>query len=452
MEESARKLGPEELGSDAGDSERAAGRSMDSMIVEASGSGPDRIAVSESMLKVCRAMDAGLQLDNVLETILEITLHEMNAQQGSVLLFDEHQDRLEMLASFGLPSVMVEKGYIARKGSIAEWVIDHAEPLILNERAQGTDFSSLGDNRRIVSSMCVPLNASGSVLGTINLNRTDINAGPFAKKDLDTMVFLASQAAISIENSRLHESNLRSERLAAIGQTVAGISHCIKNLLTGMNGGVSLVKLARQNEDWNVLDQSLEVLCNSSSRISSLVFDMLDYSKDREPTTEDVDLAGLMTEIRGVTRQKAAARDCEVLVELAEDASHVQADSHQLFRCLLNLVENGLDASKEGGKVIISSELSSSEGARNRLSTPARAAIIIRVSDEGDGISEENVKQIFEPFFSTKGAKGTGLGLAVTHKIIAEHGGKLEVASEPDEPAVFAIYLPAGTEDISAAH
>ena len=85
-----------------------------------------------------------------------------------------------------------------------------------------------------------------------------------------------------------------------------------------------------------------------------------------------------------------------------------------------------------------------------RRRTPAPATIIIRIADEGEGISEENIKQIFEPFFSTKGAKGTGLGLAVTHKIVAEHGGQLEVASEPDEPAVFAIYLPADAADIDA--
>ena len=81
--------------------------------------------VNPSLLAICRAMGSGLQLNEVLDTILELTMREVQAQQGSILLFDEHQDRLEMLASYGLPHEIVEKGYIARKGSIAELVIDH---------------------------------------------------------------------------------------------------------------------------------------------------------------------------------------------------------------------------------------------------------------------------------------------------------------------------------------
>lgn len=413
-------------------------------LVESVQSPSERIAVSPSLLSICRAMGSGQNLKEVLDGILDLTIVEMKAQQGSMLLFNEHQDRLEMLASFGLPDEIVKKGYIPRKGSIAEWVIEHAEPLILNDRAQNAEFRALDEGRRrIVSSMCVPLNSRGGVLGTINLNRTDSASVPFCKDDLDAMVLLASQAAIYIENSRLHEANLQKERLAAIGQTVAGISHCIKNLLTGMKGGVSLCKLAREHEDWEIQEQSLEILGNSVNRISTLVLDMLEYSKEREPSVEQVDLDSILTEIKGVTRPKVSKLNAEVAVELADDAQQVSADAHQLFRCLLNLVENALDASGQDGRVVVSTERSCAEGALRRLSRPAEAAVVIRISDNGPGISEDSYHQIFEPFFSTKGSKGTGLGLAVTRKIISEHGGTLELASPPCQPAVFAIYLPA---------
>ena len=390
-------------------------------------------------------MGSGLQLNEVLDTILELTMREVQAQQGSILLFDEHQDRLEMLASYGLPHEIVEKGYIARKGSIAEWVIDHGEPMILNDRALGGDFRSLDDKRRLLSSMCLPLRSRGGVLGTLNLNRTNPRLGPFVQEQLDGMVILASQAAIYIENSRLYESNLRSERLAAIGQTVAGISHCVKNVLTGLKGGAALSKVARQSRDWEMADQAGEILDNSVNRITSLVLEMLDYCKEREPVKETVDLDELLKEIKGVTRSRAMAQGSEIVVELAEDALTVHADSQQLFRCLLNLVDNALHANGEGGKVTVSSERSTAEGALRRLSggtKRAEAAIILRVADEGGGIDAASITQIFEPFFSTKGSKGTGLGLAVTRKIVREHGGELDLASAPNEPAVFALYLP----------
>jgi signal transduction histidine kinase len=402
------------------------------------------ITLSASLLEICRAMGAGVQLKEVLNTTLKMTMREMRAQEGSILLFDQHQDRLQMLASFGLPPEITAKGYIPRKGSIAEWVIEHKEPLVLNDRATGSEYTALDETRRrIYSSMCIPLIARGGVLGTINLNRTDPAMGPFGNDDLGLMAVLASQAAIYIENSRLHESLLRSERLAAIGQTVAGISHCMKNILTGMKGGVSLIRMARQGEDWETLDQGVEILGHSVNRVSSLALDMLNYSKERVPRREDVDLDEMMKEIRGVTRDKAARLGCEVVVNIAEDARTVRADSQELFRALLNIVENGLDATGEGNKVFITSECSQSEPSLRRLSESAEAAIVIRISDEGPGISEENAAQIFDPFFSTKGSKGTGLGLAVTQKILREHGGTIEIASKPGQPAVFAIYLPA---------
>lgn len=420
-----------------------AARSLDSLIDQATEAPAEHEPVNPSVLEICRAMGSGVQLKEVLDTIISLTTREMKAQQGSILLFDEHKDRLQMLSSCGLPPKIVAKGYIPRKGSIAEWVIEHAEPLILNERAEGEKFQSLDSERRIVSSMCVPLRAGGDVIGTINLNRTEKSTPPFCQKDLDGMVVLASQAAIYIDNSRLHHSLLQSERLAAIGQTVAGISHCMKNLITGMKGGLSLSKMARENKDWDILGQGLDILSNSVSRVSSLALDMLNYSKDREPELAPVNLDELLAEVRGVTRDRILKRDGELVVTLDDDAHLIEADGDEIFRCMLNLVENAIDANDDGGKVFITAERSSAEGALRRLSAPAEAAIIIRIADEGGGIPEEDFQNIFDPFFSTKGTKGTGLGLAVTRKIIHEHGGSIEVASRPDQPAVFAIFLPA---------
>ncbi len=405
-----------------------------------------------SLLEICHAMGAGLALREVLDTILLISLRHTRAQQGSILLFDRHGDRLKMLASLGLPHEIVAKGYIVRRGSIAEWVIDHDEPLILTGEPEGRGFVTLGDERPIVSALCVPLRAEGRVLGTINLNRTDPEAGRFEAEDLRGMTILAGQAAIYIEYARLHELSLQQERLAAIGQTVAGVSHCIKNLLTGMKGGIALCRLSRQNQDWEVEEQAVSVMENSVTRISSLVLDMLDYCKDRVPQWQEVDLDALLREIRGVTRKKAGELSLELEVEIDEEARKAPADEHQLFRCLLNLIENSLEAAGEGGRVWVRARRSTAPGALARLRRPDTAAIVIEVSDTGPGIEPAHHPHVFEAFYSTKGAKGTGLGLAVARKIAEEHGGALELASEPYQPAVFALYLPAtGPEGVGSS-
>lgn len=399
--------------------------------------------VSASLLTICQAMGSSLELKEVLPTILRLSLQEMQAQQGSILLLDRVQDKLEMLAAVGLPQEIVEKGYIPRKGSIAEWVIENDQPLILNSRAKTEEYHGIEDRRKIHSSMCLPLRARGTVIGTINMNRTVEDYGYFQDSDLDTMMILASQAAQCIENSRLHEANLKTERLAAIGQTVAGISHCIKNILTGVKGGMSLMDLASNSEDWKLLNQGKEILHRNLDRLSSIVLDMLDYSKEREPHKIENDVLTLLEEAALTVRSEARLREIEMEFRMDGDGIKVQCDSQQIYRCVLNLVHNAIDATPKGGRVWLAGERTTERAALKKLKDKtATAAVILRVGDTGPGIKAEHRTAIFDPFFSTKGSKGTGLGLAVTHKIIEEHGGYIEVESEPEEPAVFAIYLP----------
>jgi len=404
--------------------------------------------VNASLLAIGQAMGSSLELREVLPTILGLSLREMQAQQGSVLLLDEHQDRLDMLAAIGLPAEIVEKGYIPRRGSIAEWVIANNQPLILNDEAKGDTYQSMGDRRRIFSAMCVPLRARGKVIGTINLNRTEEAAGPFQPGDRDTMLILAGQAAICIENSRLHEANMKSERLVAIGQTVAGISHCIKNILTGIRGGISLMDMAQGSEDWTLLRQGKDIMQRNMERLSSIVLDMLDYSKERVPVKVDIGLSSLAEEVFGTVRSAADVKALRLESRLSPEAMVVHCDGQQIYRCVLNLVHNAIEATPKDGMIWIGSERTTERAALRRLKTPgAAAAIVLRVGDTGPGISQEHRAVIFEPFFSTKGSKGTGLGLAVTRKIIEEHGGSIEIESKPEESALFAIYLPEIKED-----
>ncbi|MCL5271216.1 MAG: GAF domain-containing protein [bacterium] len=400
--------------------------------------------VNPSLLSICQTMGSGLDLPEVLRTILELTLREMQAQEGSILLFDQRTDRLEMLAARGLPDEIVQKGYIPRKGSIAEWVIEHNQPLVLNEEARGKDFEPVDNRRRIVSSMCVPLRVRGSVLGTINLNRSRAGSAFFDDRDLDAMVILASQAAVAIENSRLHQTLVKSERLTAIGQTVAGISHCIKNILTGVRGGISLVEMSAQNEDWTLNRKGMDILRRNVDRLSSIMLDMLDYSKEREPRKNPVRVRELLDEVAGTVSSEAADRKITVNIRPGDDALTVDADGQQIYRCLLNLILNALDVTPQGGEVWLHGERHKASRARRGTGESASSAwVILRVGDTGPGISAEHRALIFEPFFSTKGSKGTGLGLAVTAKIVKEHGGRIEVESPPGQPAVFAIHLPA---------
>ncbi len=310
-------------------------------------------SVHASLLKISEALGSNLELASVLQTILDLTLQQMQAQQGSILLFDEHQDRLQMLASTGLPTEIVRKG-------------------------------------------------------------------------------------------EYHSLDLNAECLAAIGQTVAGISHCIKNMLTDVRGGMSLIEIASNSRSWERLDKGHSILNRNIERIASVILDMLDYSKERQPRKGCVSLISLVEEVIGSVESEAEMHQVKLEQRLDPDAKMVEVDAQQIFRCLLNLIHNAIEATPKGGTVWVGSEQKSNQATLNRLRDPsAKGAVIIRVGDTGPGIGAEDCKNLFEPFFSTKGSKGTGLGLAVTRKIVEEHGGRIEVDSEPGEPAVFAIHLPA---------
>jgi signal transduction histidine kinase len=404
-------------------------------------------AFNSSLFAICQAMVSSLELKEVLGTILDLSVQEMKAQTGSILLYESGSEDLKMLASKGLPEEVVQRGHVRRKGSPAEYVIEHNEPLLLNDNIE--KFNRLNKETQIRSSLCVPLRAKGQVIGTLNLNRLNADNGEFQEDDLQTLMILASQAAICIENARLYENSLKQERLAAIGQTVAGISHCVKNMLTGLRGGVGLVELSEQVKDWNTHAKGLEILKRNVDRIAYLVLDMLDFSKEKTPVRANVDVNTLIEDVYSTSGFKAREHSVELLQEITPECVNIFVDKDQIFRCLLNLVENAIDSIHGAGSVkTICREIPPDEilSLFGEDVSPDQLGRVVRltVEDTGSGIDHENMNNLFQPFFSTKASKGTGLGLSVTRKIVEEHRGKIIVESEIGKGTSFHLVLPEG--------
>lgn len=409
--------------------------------------------LNKSLFEICQAMVSALELEDVLNTILDLTLKTLDAHAGSVLLFEKGSEHLRMLASKGLPSRQTQRGYIPRKGSIAEWVIENNRPIIVNKITDIFPDKEEPSERPADaprSAMCAPLRAKGEIIGTLNLNRYGDEAVPrFEDGDLEALVILASQAAVSIENARLFEQNMQQARMAAIGQTVAGISHCVKNMLTGLRGGLGILELSQMEQDWDSVSRATTFLKNNIERISLLVMDMLDYSREKKPARRRVSLHKIVQDVMDVVAYKAEARHVELKQELQIPDNDIQVDSDQIFRCLLNLVENAIDAfeDREGFVRVRVKALDQAQVKRfywdiSQPPSELGQVYCIEVEDNGSGIPPEHLENIFQPFFSTKDSKGTGLGLAVTRKIVEEHGGRLQVKSTLNEGTSFYMVLP----------
>ena len=245
-------------------------------------------------------------------------------------------------------------------------------------------------------------------------------------------VLLRARIGACLEKRRLRDrAQKQQERLAELGENIAGLAHCVKNLLNGFKGGEYLVNRAIKKQDMGMMGQGWSMVEKNIGRTSKLVLDMLTYVKDREPEYSEVDLNNLIEEAKEVLSLQASKVGVEIKTKTDEDLRRVTLDSKGILRCLVNLIGNGIDAcSEKGGVVSVESRLDSDD------------YFVLTVSDTGCGMDQDTLKVLFRKFFSTKGSKGTGLGLPVVHQIVEEHQGSIAVKSEPGHGTTFTLRFP----------
>jgi len=238
------------------------------------------------------------------------------------------------------------------------------------------------------------------------------------------------------ELKRLEKELVHSERLAAIGQTIAGLAHGIKNILHGLKGGSYLVDIGINKNDTEKLKKGWEMIKRNVGRTSNLVMDLLSYSKEREPEYEVCRPNDIANEVCELLQDKARENKVEIITRFDDAIGEVSMDPDIIHESLLNLMSNAVDACLFDENTDKTWQVG--------LKTTQKADNIIKfeVSDNGAGMDKEVLKQLFTSFFSTKGHRGTGLGLMVTRKLIEEHGGTIEVNSQLGKGTVFTIRLP----------
>jgi PAS domain S-box-containing protein len=238
------------------------------------------------------------------------------------------------------------------------------------------------------------------------------------------------------EIKRLEQELVKSERLAAIGQTVAGLAHGIKNILHGLKGGSYLVDIGIQKEDSVKLKKGWEMIKRNVGRTSNLVMDLLSYAKEREPQYENCYPNEIAEDVCSLVQDKAQENSVEIITQFDDSIGEVSMDPNTLHEVLLNLMSNAVDAClfDENMDKKWQVRLTTTKEKGNRLK--------FDVTDNGAGMEEEVIKKLFTSFFSTKGHRGTGLGLMVTRKLIEEHKGKIQVESQPGKGTTFSFYLP----------
>ncbi len=231
----------------------------------------------------------------------------------------------------------------------------------------------------------------------------------------------------------LETEKLEAERLAAVGQTVAGLAHTVKNILMGIEGGMYIMSSGIEKDRRDRIQKGWTMLQRNIEKVSSLVKDFLSFAKGRKPELKMVDPSDLVNEILELYTETARSIGVELKRGEVHPMEKAPLDPEGIHTCLTNLVSNAIDACQMSTAdtpcVIIAAR-------------EDNGAIVFEVKDNGVGMDYDVKQKVFTTFFTTKGGKGTGLGLLTTSKIVHEHGGKIYVQSEQGKGSTFRVVIP----------
>lgn len=390
----------------------------------------------QAMYRVHKFIGAITDLDALLEYITEESQLVAGAEASSIILYDKVTDDLYFHVALGESGDQERLKRDIRlklgQGIAGATAATRASINVENVQNDGRFCRSADDASHFVtrSLLAVPMMDRDELIGVLEVVNK-IDQPSFSPLDMRVMEIFSSLAATAIANARLVKEKIETERMAAIGQAVTGLSHYTKNIVTGLNSSAELIDIGLAQNNIDVLSKSWPVFKRSTKRITHFVQDMLSYSKPRKPYREWFSLDALLREVMDSYTDLLTKKQVRITANMDEFSRPVYAESQSLYRCVLNLLTNAADAvPEEDGQILITAN------------APDQNTVRISVEDNGPGVSEEHAPRIFDPFFSTKGAKGTGLGLAITRKIVEEHGGELTLSRSQLGGAAFHITLP----------
>ncbi|MBL1218341.1 MAG: FHA domain-containing protein [Planctomycetes bacterium] len=406
---------------------------------------PDPAAAAVEHLRIIydltRITTQALDRDGLFETVMDLVFQEFEPERGFILIVDEQENVLEpVVVRYRIAPRTAEEGQIHVSRTIVNHVIESGEGVLSSNAMKDRRFAA-GDsvqNYGIRSAICVPIKYHQHIYGVIHID-TSLANYTFSESQLHLLTAIGQHAGLAYSNLDLYKQHLDSTRLAAIGETVASLSHSIKNILQGLRGGADVMGMALKKNDLKLARHGWDILSRNLDRIYALTLNMLTFSKQRRVELEHTQIDRLLDEVVELILPQCDRRGVALITDYDQNTPPIPLDPNMMHQALMNLLTNALEA-VEPNKGIITFRCHF---------MPDEKSVSLLVIDNGPGISDTDIDSIWLPFHSTKGIRGTGLGLSVARKIIEEHGGQISVESDEGEGTTFTVRLLADAAAVS---
>ena len=405
-----------------------------------------RVDFRDTLLRSSRDMVSIIDIRALSENVVRTIAKSLGIEKVSLLLNNDAKGSYDLEAMVGLDLDRSEAIFLARGSPLTQLLQRRKEPIVKEELEWipvGPETpQTIETMAKLEAEISLPIISKDRLVGILNLGRKE-DRTIYSNEDLELLSTLANQAAIAIENARLYE-NLkqsqdtlrRADRLSSLGLLTAGLAHEIRNPLVAIRTFTQLLPERYDDAEFREGFQGLAL--KEVDRICGLINDLLSFARPSKPNKAPENVNDVVDNIARILETQAKEKSVAISREFGDNLPKVWIDREQMKQVFMNLILNAIQAMKEGGSISISTRPVSRNGAQ-----PSGDFVQVEIRDTGVGIPEENLQHIFDPFFTSKD-EGSGLGLAVSHQIVQEHGGFVTVESHIGKGTAFFVHVPVG--------
>ncbi|MDH5662758.1 MAG: ATP-binding protein, partial [Elusimicrobiota bacterium] len=401
------------------------------------------------------AITSILSLDRLLKLIVNKVTEVMHIGKGCLMLWDEHTEKFRIKVGDGLRKETFDKISFAKSNYLVRWlerekrIFNGEEIEIFRRRSESPEMDSerqkeidetMDKLKEVGAVLCIPLMVKDKLIGIFSLDNK-MSGDKFTTEDLELLSTVANQASIAIENAKLYEEmrelekNLhRADKLTALGTLASSIAHEIRNPLVSIKTFTKLAPKKFNNQDF--LDKFQAIIPEELQRMETILNQLLNFGHPSQAEFCLTSVEGVIDSILSLMNTELSRSNIEVVKLYDKDVPQIMADGEQLKQVFMNIVLNAIQAMPEGGALKIITGLE-----QDSMDSDTSAFVSIEFEDTGCGIPEGNLEDLFNPFFTTKNG-GSGLGLSISHRIIREHNGHIDVKSREGEGTTFTVKLP----------